>query len=96
MLKTLLSLENLKLYLRTSLERIDLDKALLRENNGQDTLVTDIRFLVPTRTMLSQTDLHASLAAEMPELPVRTVGDCVRPRGVFEAIQEGAAAARQI
>jgi NAD(H)-dependent 7alpha-hydroxy-3-oxo-delta4-cholenoic acid oxidoreductase len=96
MLKTLLSLGNLKLHLRASLERIDVSEALLREKNGKDTLVTDIRFIVPTRTMLSQTDLHESLAAEMPDLPVRTVGDSRRPRGVFEAIQEGAAAARQI
>jgi 2,4-dienoyl-CoA reductase-like NADH-dependent reductase (Old Yellow Enzyme family)/thioredoxin reductase len=96
MLRTLLSLENLKLYLRTYLERIDVGEALLRGKTVKDTLVTDIRFIVPTRTMLSQTGLHASLTVEMPDLPVRTVGDCKRPRGVFEAIQEGAAAARQI
>lgn len=87
---------NVRILLNTSIERLEGNNVILRERNGNVSEVSSIRFVVPARIMSPQSDLLVSLADEMPDLPVHTVGDCRRPRSIFEAVQEGAAVARSI
>jgi NADPH-dependent 2,4-dienoyl-CoA reductase/sulfur reductase-like enzyme len=96
MVQKLISRGNLRVFLNTAIERFEGDKAFLRERNGGISEVRGIRLVVPTRLMNPQSELHAALALEMPALRVHVVGDCRRPRGIFEAVQEGAAVARSI
>ncbi len=96
MLQKLTSRQNVKPLINTSLDRLEGDKATLRERNGKSSEVNRIRFVVPARIMNPQTELLSPLIDEMPDLRVQVVGDCRRPRGIFEAVQEGAAAGRSI
>lgn len=96
MVQKLTSRHNVKTFINTSLERLEGDKAFLRERDGKSSEVNHIRFVVPAWIMNPQTDLLTSLIDEMPNLRVHTAGDCRQPRGIFEAIQEGAAVGRSI
>ncbi len=96
MAQNLLSRDNVKFCLNTSLEGVKEDKAFLRAKSGERSEIDRIRFFVPAREMVSQSELLDSLAEEMPDLRVQAVGDCFRVRGAFEAVQEGAMAARSI
>jgi pyruvate/2-oxoglutarate dehydrogenase complex dihydrolipoamide dehydrogenase (E3) component len=81
---------NVSVHLHTTVEALWADGALLR-SRGQDLEVKGLDLVVPAGPRVADTTLAEALGM-LPRTPaVFQVGDCVVPRTIFEAMQEGAA-----
>ncbi len=96
MVQKLTARRNVKIFVNTSFERLDGDEAVLRNELNDLSMVEGIRMVVPASFVEPQIEIFAPLADECPNMNFHTAGDCGGPRGIFEAVQEGAAAGRAI
>ncbi|MFC1492262.1 FAD-dependent oxidoreductase, partial [Nitrospinota bacterium] len=94
LVQRLLARENVTTILGATLEEVKGEEVCIRQGDGKDSHVNGVSLIVPTRSMSPQNELHDSLAAEIPDLPVHIIGDCRCPRDAFAAVQEGAVHAR--
>lgn len=96
MVEKLTARRNVKIFVNTSLEGFDGDGAVLRNENNELCRIKGVRLVVPASLVEPRIEIFASLADEFPHMNFHPAGDCSGPRGIFEAVQEGAAAGRAI
>jgi 2,4-dienoyl-CoA reductase-like NADH-dependent reductase (Old Yellow Enzyme family)/thioredoxin reductase len=82
--------QNATILLGATVEELYPDGALVRRA-GEDSKLGDVDLVVPTRPMVPVVELGDALAALPGGPAVFDIGDCVRPRTAFEAMQEAAA-----
>lgn len=86
---SLLARPNVTVHLGTTVENLDGNRAVLRRR-GEDIVIEGLDLVVPTRPLVSVTELGEALKALPDGPPIFEVGDCIQPRTAFEAVQEGA------
>jgi NADPH-dependent 2,4-dienoyl-CoA reductase/sulfur reductase-like enzyme len=85
----LLERKNVTVHLGTTVEALGEQDAVLW--NGVERLViTNIRLVVPTRTLLPVTQVSDDLYARADAPPIFLLGDCVQPRTALEAMHDAA------
>jgi NADPH-dependent 2,4-dienoyl-CoA reductase/sulfur reductase-like enzyme len=82
--------KNVTVFLRTTVEQLGPDSALLRRG-GEDIELHGLDLVVPTRPMVPACALGEALKALDGGPAVFEVGDCRDPRTAFDAVQEAAA-----
>lgn len=80
---------------RTTVEEIAAASIRLFQQ-GEQEWIDDLDSIVLAVGVMADTSLADELRRVQPDLEVHLVGDCVLPRGVLEAIQEGAVAGLRI
>ncbi len=84
--------DNVTVHLRTTVESLAADTALLfQQDEGHEIKLTGLDLVVPTVLRVPATELGDALAARPDAPALFSIGDCVLPRTIFDAMQEGAA-----
>ena len=84
------SRDNVTIHLNTTVESLSGDGALLRRQ-GCEVKLTGLDLVVPATLRVAANELGDALAARPGGPATFSIGDCARPRTIFDAMQEGAA-----
>jgi 2,4-dienoyl-CoA reductase-like NADH-dependent reductase (Old Yellow Enzyme family)/thioredoxin reductase len=87
---------NVLVHLGTTVEELYPEGARLRRAGVDLDKLDGLDLVVPTSLMTPQRALGERLGALDPGLPVFEIGDCMRPRTAFAAMQEAAALAHRL
>jgi 2-enoate reductase len=80
---------------RTTIERIGAGEIVFQKDGKRQTEALP-RHIIVTREMRAETRLADQLAREFADLAIYRVGDCVRPRGMADAVFEGVAVVERL
>ncbi len=88
MAQTLTKRENVTVFLGATVAAV-LGNDVIVQTGGEAQEIRGLDIIVPTRWLVSNDELAKQLP-DAAELSVTCIGDCVRPRTAFDAIQEAA------
>ena len=95
LMERLENLPKLELRLKTTVENID-DTAIVIQNEGRIETIDPIDQVVLAMGKISRKELGDALTADSRIKEIYTVGDCILPRKMTEAIYEGSAVGHRI